>query len=132
MYMAQIVPDILPRSASAGERRLHGVLRRLPEDCVVYYEPMVGDRCPDFVVICPALGLLVIEVKGWRNGDILAADDRSVQVAEYGRAVRKVHPLRQARDYMFALMDRCRAHPAIGPLLRPDGFHENRFLFPFG
>ena len=130
--MAQVVPDILPRSASAGERRLHSVLRRLPEDCVVYYEPMVGDRCPDFVVICPELGLLVIEVKGWRVGDILAADDRTVQVADHGRPVRKVHPLRQARDYMFALMDRCRVHPAIGPLLRPDGFHENRFLFPFG
>ncbi len=130
--MARIVPDILPRSASAGERRLHGVLRRLPEDCVVYYEPMVGDRCPDFVVICPELGLLVIEVKGWRSKDILAADDRTVQVADHGRPVRKVHPLRQARDYMFALMDRCRVHPAIGPLLRPDGFHENRFLFPFG
>ena len=130
--MAQIVPDILPKSASAGERRLHGVLRRLPEDCVVYYEPMVGDRCPDFVVICPELGLLVIEVKGWRVGDILAADDRTVQVADHGRPVRQVHPLRQARDYMFALMDRCRVHPAIGPLLRPDGFHENRFLFPFG
>jgi hypothetical protein len=130
--MAQIVPDALPRSASAGERRLHGVLRRLPPDCVVYYEPMVGDRCPDFVVILPELGLLVIEVKGWRIGDILAADDRAVQVAEHGRPVRKVHPLRQARDYMFALMDRCRAHPAIGPLLRPEGFYENRFLFPFG
>ena len=131
--MAQIVPDILPRTASAGERRLHGVLRRLPAACVVYYEPMVGDRCPDFVIICPELGLLVIEVKGWRSGDILAADDRTVQVvAEHGRPVRKVHPLRQARDYMFALMDRCRSHPAIGPLLRPDGFHENRFLFPFG
>ena len=130
--MAQIVPDILPRSASAGERRLHGVLRRLPEECVVYYEPMVGDRCPDFVVICPRLGLLVIEVKGWRSGDILAADDHTVQVAQQGRPVRQVHPLRQAREYMFALMDRCRAHPAIGPLLRPDGFYENRFLFPFG
>ena len=130
--MAQIVPDVLPRSASSGERRLHGVLRRLPEDCVVYYEPMVGDRCPDFVVICPQMGLLVIEVKGWRSGDILAADDHTVQIGEHGRAVRKLHPLRQARDYMFALMDRCRAHPAIGPLLRPNGFHENRFLFPFG
>ena len=130
--MAQIVPDVLPRSASAGERRLHALLQRLPEDCVVYYEPMVGNRCPDFVVICPELGLLVIEVKGWRIGDILAADPNTVQVTDHGRAVRKVHPLRQARDYMFALMDRCRVHPAIGPLLRPDGFHENRFLFPFG
>lgn len=130
--MAQIVPDVLPRSASAGERRLHSLLRRLPEDCVVYYEPMVGDRCPDFVVICSDLGLLVIEVKGWRIGDILAADPHTVQVTDHGRAVRQVHPLRQARGYMFALMDRCRVHPAIAPLLRPNGFHENRFLFPFG
>ncbi len=131
--MAQIVPDCLPRNASAGERRLFSVLRRLPEDCVVYYEPMVGDRCPDFVVICPELGLLVIEVKGWRARDILGADNHGVQVAQHGRPVRQEHPLRQARSYMFALMDRCRAHPAIGPLLRPEGHaHQNRFLFPFG
>jgi hypothetical protein len=92
--MAHIVPDVLPRSASAGERRLHAVLRRLPDDCVVYYEPMVGNRCPDFVVICPQLGLLVIEVKGWRIGDILAADDRTVQVAQHGRPIRCQRSLR--------------------------------------
>jgi hypothetical protein len=130
--MADIVPDVLPRSATAGERRVHALLRRLPDDCVVYYEPMVRDRCPDFVVIAPDLGLLVIEVKGWRAHDIVAADTHSVQVRYQGRMVRHRHPLRQAREYMFALMDRCRIHPAITPLLSPDGFFENRFLFPFG
>lgn len=100
--MAQIVPDALPRSATAGERRLHALLQRLPEDCVVYYEPMVGDRCPDFVVVCPDLGLLVIEAKGWRTSDILAADPHTVQVADHGHAVRKVHPLRHAERLRIA------------------------------
>ena len=78
--MAQIVPDVLPRSASVGARQLQVLLRRLPEDCVVYYEPLAGNRCPDFVVVCLDLGLLIIEVKGWRIGDILTADPHTVQV----------------------------------------------------
>ena len=46
----------------------------------MYYQPQVGNRCQDFVVICPDLGLLIIEAKGWRIGDILTADPHTVQV----------------------------------------------------
>lgn len=130
--MAQMVPDRLPSRASKGEERLFGILKQLPETYIVYYEPMIQNRYPDFIVICPDMGLLVIEVKGWYPRDIVSADSNTVIVKEAGREVRHDHPIRQARDYMLNLMDRCKELPNGGQLLEKEGDFKNRFTFPFG
>ncbi|RUS93797.1 DNA helicase [Dulcicalothrix desertica PCC 7102] len=130
--MAEMVPDKLPSRASAGEKRLFSVLQKLPDDCIVYYEPIVEDRYPDFIVILPDLGLLVIEVKGWYPKDILGADSGSVLLKEQRGEVRRNHPVRQARDYMLSLMDECQNHSYGKRLLQKDGEHKGRFVFPFG
>ncbi len=130
--MAEMVPDRLPLKASVGEKKLFSVLQKLPDDYIVYYEPIVEDRYPDFVVICPDLGLLVIEVKGWYPKDILSADNNTVRVKESRGEVRRNHPVRQARDYMLSLMDSC-LNSAYGKrLLQKNGEYQNRFIFPFG
>jgi len=130
--MAEIIPDKLPTRASAGEKKLFSILQKLPDYCVVYYEAIVEDRYPDFIVICPDLGLLVIEVKGWYPKDLLGGDSNSVRVKEsHGEVVRN-HPVRQARDYMLSLMDRCKNHKYGQHLLQSEGEHQNKFIFPFG
>jgi hypothetical protein len=132
VVMAEMVPDRLPLKASVGEKKLFSVLQKLPDDYIVYYEPIVEDRYPDFVVICPDLGLLVIEVKGWYPKDILSADNNFVRVKESRGEVRRNHPVRQARDYMLSLMDSC-LNSAYGKrLLQKNGEYQNRFIFPFG
>lgn len=130
--MAEIVPDRLPNQASAGEKRLFAILQGLPEDYLVYYEPVVADRHPDFVLFAPPLGLLTIEVKGWYPRDIRSADTQNLLIGGRGGERRERHPLRQARDYMFRLMDHCRKNDRLRLLLHPDGDREGRFLFPFG
>jgi AAA domain/Nuclease-related domain len=130
--MAEMVPDRLPMKASKGEQKLFSVLQKLPDDYIVYYEPIVEDRYPDFVIICPDLGLLVIEVKGWYPKEILSADKNSVRINELRGEVRRNHPVRQARDYMLSLMDSC-INSAYGKrLLQKNGEYQNRFIFPFG
>ena len=106
--MAEMVPDRLPSRASKGEERVFEILKRLPDDFIVYYEPIIESRYPDFIVIAPTLGILVIEVKGWYPRDICSADNNLVLVNEEGRQVRRAHPVRQAREYMLSLMDRCK------------------------
>ena len=73
--MAEMIPDRLPSSASAGERKVFALLQQLPDDLIVYYEPMVADRYPDFIVIIPSVGLLIVEVKGWYPANILKANN---------------------------------------------------------
>jgi hypothetical protein len=65
--MAFLIPETLstqPSSATAGERKVFVVLRDyLPEDYLVYYDISVQGRHPDFIIVGPDLGLVVLEVK---------------------------------------------------------------------
>jgi superfamily I DNA/RNA helicase len=130
--MAEMIPDRLPSGASAGERKVFALLQRLPDQVIVYYEPVVADRYPDFIVIIPAVGLLVIEAKGWYPNHILSANNVDVTISSQGRNEVHKHPIRQARDYQFQLMDIARQHPETATLLQSEGAHAGRFIFPFG
>jgi hypothetical protein len=130
--MAEMIPDRLPSGASAGEKKVFALLQDLPDDVIVYYEPVVGDRYPDFIVIIPSIGLLVIEVKGWYPNAIERADNSDVVINARGQREVCKHPARQARDYKFNLMNVARRHPETGALLEPAGKYEGKFVFPFG
>ncbi len=131
--MAQMIPDRLPRQSSQGEKRLFEVLQKLPDDYLVYYEPVVGNRYPDFVVVAPDLGVMIIEVKGWYPADIQGGDTQEVRVRDRGVETAARHPLRQARDYQHGLQDECRrTRSARDELLHAQGKHQGRFVFPFG
>lgn len=120
-------------NASAGEKRMFKILQALPDDCIVYYEPIVGDQYPDFILIDPDHGLMVIEVKGWYPKYIKSGDSHSVKIdSGQGREENQKHPVRQAREYMYNLMDVCRRSNELSVILNEGGEHENKFIFPFG
>lgn len=130
--MAEMIPDRMPTGASIGEKRVFQLLQKLPDDVIVYYEPVVGQRYPDFVVVLPETGLLIIEVKGWYPGHIVSASKQDVEIEAHGTKEKHRHPVRQAREYQYALMDTARRHRQTAALLHPEGNHEGRFIFPFG
>jgi hypothetical protein len=129
--MAQTIPTTLPSKASQGEHRLFAVLKRLPNEVVVYYEPIIDNRNPDFVVVLPTLGVLLIEVKGWYLPDIIAGDTHAVRVRDGDREVEHVHPLRQVADYKYRLMKVCANDRKAFALVNPDGRYAGKFQFPF-
>ena len=130
--MAQMIPERLPARASRGEERLFDVLKKLPDDCIVYYEPIIRDHYPDFIVIIPDLGVVVIEVKGWYLGWIDDADQEHAVVRLNGGQARETHPRQQARQYMYDLMDEARRHAFAKVLVRQNGDRAGHFIFPFG
>ncbi|MEY6434156.1 3'-5' exonuclease [Thioalkalicoccus limnaeus] len=130
--MAIMIPDRCPSRASQGEKRLFAILQGLPDQCLVYYEPIIENRYPDFIVLCPDLGVLIIEVKGWRPNDLLGGNQESVTIKDVRGPIEQRHPVRQAREYMYDLMDRLRKLPGGQRLLNGPGPHQNRFAFPFG
>lgn len=131
--MAEMIPDRVPPGKSIGERKLFDRLRDLPDDHIVYYEPVVGSLHPDFIVIMPRHGLLVAEVKGWRAGSIRGANLKSVTVQQRDGSVEmETHPIEQAREYMLAAMKQAKAHPESAALLHSSGDKQGKFIFPFG
>lgn len=129
--MADFIPDKLPGRASRGEERTFQILKRLPDDYTVYYEPNIDNRRPDFVVIAPDLGVIIIEVKGWHISDILRGTDSEIIINDDGREKSEIHPLLQARNYQWRLVNLAKKHPKFNELLQKEGPHKNHFIFPF-
>lgn len=136
--MAIMIPESLPgrnwggERITAGERRVFALLRKLPEDCIVYYEPVIRHRHPDFIVILPDFGVLVIEVKGWWLTELKQVSPTSVTLVRRGKEAVAKHPGEQARGYMCLAMNKIREHPQARRLLRTEGTYRNRLAFPLG
>ena len=130
--MAQMIPDRLPPSASNGElKNVFRYCKSLSDDYIVYYENNRTGSYIDFTIVSPELGLIVIEIKGWRAREILKADSNDVLVHQFGKEQVQKHPTRQAREYMYKLMDFCSQHPSCHSLLHAEGERKGRFIFPF-
>ena len=122
--MAFMIPEtIAARSGAAtrGERKVFEALRDyLPEDYLVYYDISVKGRHPDFIVVGPDLGVVVLEVKDWRLGSIAAATRDGVVLREDGAERTLKNPVQQAREYILEAVDMLK-----GRSLLSDGKHLN-------
>ncbi|MEX8501339.1 3'-5' exonuclease [Leptothrix ochracea] len=122
----------IDQRCNAGERRvLHQLKRCLGDDHMIWYDVPLGPKArqPDFVILSPRQGLLLLEVKDWRPNTLQhATPDRVELQVERGR-VTVAHPIRQARDYAMELVhvmqnDMALVH-AQGPL-------KGQLIFPYG
>ena len=108
--MATIIPLDNTKFTTSGERRFYNFLRdaiKPDSQCLAWYSPSVEGLEPDFVLYTPEMGLVVFEVKDWLLEQIQEADQRSFALRlPDGREERRTHPLQQAREYMFAILNR--------------------------
>ena len=117
---------------SAGERRvLHQLKRCLEDDYLVWHDIPIGPRArqPDFVILSPRWGVLLLEVKDWKRSTLGAATRDAVELHTARGRVTVAHPLRQARDVVLELVDLMKTDPA---LVHADGPFAGRLLFPHG
>ncbi len=117
---------------NAGERRVLQQLKRcLEDDYLVWHDIPIGPKArqPDFVVLSPRWGVLLLEVKDWRRATLGPATRDAIELHTPGGRVTQAHPLRQARDYTLELVDLMRADST---LVHADGPFAGRLLFPYG
>lgn len=117
---------------NAGERRvLHQLKRCLEDDYLVWHDVPIGPRArqPDFVVLSPRWGVLLLEVKDWRRSTLGPATRDAVVLKTPRGSVTVAHPLRQARDYAIELVRLMEHDPA---LVHASGAFAGRLLFPYG
>ena len=129
--MALTYPANPSAISDRSEREVFELLAKLPDDCMVYYEPAIERRYPDFIVIIPDFGVLIIEVKGWSIGSLVSADPHICMVRFKSGDESVPHPIRQARKYMFRLVDKCKASPNRNLLVHQEGERTNKLSFPF-
>src|SRR6201991_2180699 len=132
--MATLIPSLgFARFDTRGELRLAERLKDfLEENAVVWHNLPIGPRSrhPDFIIVHPANGLLVLEVKDWRLESIASADKTMVELLTSRGPVRESNPLEQARRYAFEVL---RTLERDGELLFPAAHRfKGRTILPFG
>jgi hypothetical protein len=115
--MATLIPTLGAACFDTrGELRLAERLREfLEENACVWHNLPVGPRGrhPDFVIVHPGQGILVLEVKDWRLDTILGATKTEVELLTQRGPVREVNPLEQARGYMFEVVRTLQSDPLL-------------------
>src|SRR5450830_408331 len=131
--MATLIPAIgtCVSRMTSGERRLAERLeQKLDDDYLLWYDVPVGPRHlhPDFVVMHPRRGLLILEVKDWSPKTIQQADKQSWQVFIDGMLKTQPNPAEQARQYAHAVVDALKRDPQ---LVHAEGKYQGGLSFPW-
>ena len=131
--MATLIPAISAcvSRMTAGERRLAERLEhKLDDDYLLWYDVPMGPRNthPDFCVMHPRRGILVLEVKDWRLSTILQADKQNWEIMGDNGPKTVINPLEQARQYANQVHRSLERDPQ---LVQPNGAHAGKLAFPW-
>jgi len=118
---------------TAGERRFaHRLETLLEADYLCWYDVPVGTKYqhPDFLVLHPRRGLLVLEVKDWTREYIQHINPVSVTLLTPTGPKEVGNPLEQARQYAFGVKN---ALERDSQLIAPTGHaHCGKLICPYG
>jgi hypothetical protein len=117
---------------TTGEKRLAERLeQKLDDDYMLWYDVPVGPKqtYPDFVVIHPRRGLLILETKDWRLETIQKATREYWEIAPDGQRKVVKNPLAQARHCAIEVVNALERDPQ---LVHADGPHQGKLAFPWG
>ncbi len=131
--MAVLIPALGSCVArmTPGERRTAERLeQKLDADYLLWYDVAVGPKHqhPDFVVMHPRRGILILEVKDFRLSTLIQANKQTWDI--HGELGPKSipNPLEQARQYAHQVVHALERDPQ---LVQPEGRHQGKLAFPW-
>ena len=127
--MARMIPrnsnqikDLKP-----GEKALFQLIKsKLPDDWICYAKRKIAEgNEPDFLLIGPDLGIIVIEEKSLPINMVNSANSKTWNIVRDGKVIEEHNPEEQARGYVLQAVNLLRKNAR---LRQEDG----RLKFPYG
>lgn len=108
--MATVIPALstcVSRMTQGERRTAERLEQKLDDDYLIWYDVPVGPKHahPDFVVLHPRRGLLILEVKDWRLETIRTASKQTWEILAQGAPKNVPNPIEQARHYAHQVVD---------------------------
>ena len=132
--MTSLIPPLnscVNRMQSGEKRFAWRIGTHLEDDYLCWYELPVGkrQRYSDFIILHPARGLLLLEVKDWKL-DTIQKIDKAVATIITSRGLKTVsNPLEQVRQCTYQLIKRLEKDPQ---LVHQSGRYQGHMVFPYG
>lgn len=131
--MATLIPalSVCVSRMTAGERRTAERLeQKLDADYLLWYDVPVGPKHqhPDFVVLHPRRGILILEVKDFRLNTLIQANKQTWDIHGDNGPRTIPNPLEQARQYAHQVVKALERDPQ---LVHSDGKYQGKLAFPW-
>lgn len=132
--MATLIPALgsCAGRMQSGERRLAERLeQKLEDDYLLWWDVPIGPKQtrPDFVVLHPRRGALILEVKDWRLDTIRSATRERFEIVPDGQLKVVISPLQQARHCAIQVVNALERDPQ---LVQGAGPYQGKLAFPWG
>lgn len=131
--MATLIPALgscISRMTSGERCTAERLEDKLDADYLIWYDVAVGPRHqhPDFVVMHPRRGILILEVKDFRLSTLIQVNKHSWEI--HGDTGPKTipNPLEQARQYAHQVVHALERDPQ---LVQSEGRHKGKLAFPW-
>ncbi|MDP3809947.1 MAG: 3'-5' exonuclease [Hydrogenophaga sp.] len=132
--MATLIPALgscLSRMTQGEKRLAERLEQKLEDDYLLWYDVPVGPKQshPDFVILHPRRGLLILETKDWKLETIKNATRQAWEIIPDGHVKVVINPLAQARHCAIQVVN---ALERDEQLVQPSGAHQGKLAFPWG
>ncbi len=120
-----------PRMTEGEKRLAERLEKKLEDDYLVWYDVPIGPKQshPDFVVLHPRRGLLILETKHWKIETVHHATRQAWEIIPDGQIKVVINPLAQARHCAIQVVNALERDPQ---LVHQDGPHKGKLAFPWG
>lgn len=131
--MATLIPalSVCVSRMTSGERRTAERLeQKLDADYLLWYDVAVGPKHqhPDFVVMHPRRGILILEVKDFRLNTLIQANKQTWDIHGDNGPKTIPNPLEQARQYAHQVVKALERDPQ---LVHTEGKYQGKLAFPW-
>jgi hypothetical protein len=131
--MATLIPALgsCVSRMTSGERRLVERLeQKLDADYLLWYDVAVGPKHqhPDFVVMHPRRGILILEVKDFRLSTLIRVNKQTWEIHGDLGPKSVPNPLEQARQYAHQVVNALERDPQ---LVQSEGRYRGKLAFPW-
>ncbi len=126
-------PHLKHVKMTPGERRFATrLLTKLEDDYHCWFNVPVGRKQlrPDFIVLHPGRGVLVLEVKDWKLATVRQVDRLTVELMTDRGPKTEPNPLEQARTYAIAIKEMLERDPFL--VEQEGGRYKGHLLLPWG
>jgi len=132
--MATLIPALgacVSRMTSGEKRLAERLEQKLDDDYLLWYDVPVGPKQthPDFVLLHPRRGLLILETKDWKLDTVQRATRQMWEIVPDGQLKVVMNPLAQARHCAIQVVKALERDPQ---LVQPAGAHQGKLAFPWG
>lgn len=133
--MTTLIPainSVLSRMTPGEKRFAYRLEQFLEDDYLCWYDVPVGPKGlhPDFIVLHPRRGILILEVKDWTQDTVRKMDKSTADILTSQGLKTESNPLEQARQYCHAVVKCLERDPQL--VYPPEHAYKGRLIMPFG